>query len=152
MYAPANGYVTRLRLRAGDYASAGQPRIAIVDADSFWLEGYFEETKFSRIHVGDPARIQLMGYAPRLSGHVESFDRGISNSNDAVNALGLPVVNPVFTWVRLAQRIPVRVHIDSVPPGVALVAGMTCSIAIGGPDNDHMAPAGRLIAWLQDRL
>ena len=76
IYAPANGYVTRLRLRIGDYTTAGQVRIAVIDADSFWLEGYFEETKFSRIHVGDPARIQLMGYRPQLTGHVESFIRG----------------------------------------------------------------------------
>ncbi len=150
--APANGYVTHLRLRVGSYVNAGQPRIAIVDSDSFWISGYFEETKLSKIHAGDPARIKLMGYDAPLTGHVESFGRGISEVNDAVNAVGLPTVNPIFTWVRLAQRIPVRIAIDSVPDGLILTSGMTASISVGPETAADRTPRGRLLSWLQDNL
>ncbi|HEY2132940.1 MAG TPA: HlyD family secretion protein [Acetobacteraceae bacterium] len=149
LYAPVNGYVTQLRLRVGDYANAGQPRIAVVDSDSFWLTGYFEETKLHAIKVGDPARIKLMGYDTPLAGHVDSIGRGISDPNDASNSRGLPTVNPIFTWVRLAQRVPVRIAIDKVPDGIVLVAGLTASISIG-PGND--VPPGRLVSWLEDNL
>ncbi len=152
LYAPVNGYVTHLRLRVGSYVNAGQPRIAIVDSDSFWVNGYFEETKIERIHVGDPARIKLMGYDAPLTGHVESFGRGISDVNDATNALGLPTVNPIFTWVRLAQRIPVRIAIDTVPPGLILSAGMTASVSVGADSHEPNTPRGRLLTWLQDYL
>jgi multidrug resistance efflux pump len=148
LYAPVNGYVTHLRLRAGDYANAGQPRLAVVDADSFWISGYFEETKIAAIHVGDAARIKLMGYAPPLAGHVESIGRGISDGNDATNGIGLPTVNPIFTWVRLAQRIPVRIAIDHVPDGVMLTSGMTASVSVGPESEDHSL----LLSWLKDNL
>jgi RND family efflux transporter MFP subunit len=152
LYSPANGYVTDLRLRVGDYASAGEPRVAVIDADSFWVNGYFEETKLARIHVGDPARIKLMGYDSPLSGHVESITRGINDTNAATDRQGLPDVNPVFNWVRLAQRIPVRIGIDHVPPGIVLAAGMTCSIAIGAAASVPEDSRGRLTVWLRDRL
>ncbi len=151
LFAPVNGYVTHLRLRRGDYVNAGQPRIALIDADSFWVSGYFEETKVKRIHVGDPARIKLMGYDAPLTGHVDSFGRGISDLNDASNAQGLPTVNPIFTWVRLAQRIPIRIAIDKVPEGTVLVAGMTASVSVGA-DAEVTRPRGRLLGWLQDNL
>ncbi len=150
--APANGYVTQLRLRVGDYATAGQPRIAIVDSDSFWVMGYFEETKLRHIHVGDPARIRLMAYDTPVLGHVESIGRGISDPNDQINSRGLPTVNPIFTWVRLAQRVPVRIAIDRVPPGIELVAGLTASISVGAEAAPATGPRGRLLAWLEDNL
>jgi multidrug resistance efflux pump len=148
LYAPVNGYVTHLRLRVGDYANAGQPRLAVIDADSFWISGYFEETKIAAIHVGDAARIKLMGYAAPLSGHVESFGRGISDVNDTANGIGLPTVNPIFTWVRLAQRIPVRIAIDRIPDGVMLASGMTASVSVG-PES---AEKSLLLSWLKDNL
>ena len=141
--APVDGYVTNLRLRPGDYATAGITRLSIIDANGFWITGYFEETKLSGIAVGDRAEIRLMGFDPPVTGHVDSIGRGIADTNDNPDHLGLPSVNPVFTWVRLAQRIPIRIHIDALPPGVMLAAGMTCSIAIG-----DAAAGGRLLARL----
>jgi multidrug resistance efflux pump len=152
LYAPVNGYVTHLRLRVGSYVNAGQSRIAIIDSDSFWISGYFEETKIAKIHTNDPARIKLMGYDAILTGHVESFGRGISDVNDAVNAVGLPTVNPIFTWVRLAQRLPIRIAIDHVPEGIILAAGMTASVSVGSETEVSRTPRGRLLRWLQDNL
>jgi multidrug resistance efflux pump len=127
---PVNGYVTNLRLRVGDYAPVGQVKVTVIDSDSYWVNGYFEETKMPYIHVGDPATIALMGVDPTLSGHVESIGRGIADSNGKADTQGLPDVNPVFYWVRLAQRIPVRIHLDHVPDNLTLAAGMTCTINI----------------------
>jgi RND family efflux transporter MFP subunit len=127
---PVNGYVDNLRLRVGDYAVVGQNKLTIIDSDSFWISAYFEETKIPRIHVDDRAVIKLMGVAPTISGHVESISRGIADANGATDAQGLADVNPVFYWVRLAQRIPVRIHIDRVPEGITLAAGMTCTVVV----------------------
>lgn len=149
LLAPADGWVTHLRLRVGDYATAGRPMVAVLDAQSFWVDGYFEETKLARIHVGDSARVKLMAYEAPVSGHVESIGRGISDPDEAVNARGLPAVNPVFTWVRLAQRLPVRIAIDAVPAGVTLAAGLTASVSVGDPAAQ---PRGKLLAWLEDNL
>ncbi|WP_428374681.1 efflux RND transporter periplasmic adaptor subunit [Lichenicoccus sp.] len=149
LYAPVNGYVTNLLLRTGDYVNAGQPRVAVLDSDSFWIYGYFEETKLHGVHVGEPARMKLMGYDALLSGHVESITRGINDQNGNPDRIGLQDVSPVFTWVRLAQRIPVRIHIDQVPKGVTLAAGMTCSISIGREAERRRI---RLASWLEDHL
>ena len=128
--APVNGWVTNLTAQLGDYANVGQTQIALVDADSFWIDAYFEETYLSEIHDNDPASIKLMGYGQIVRGHVASLARGISVANAQPNGQGLATVNPIFTWVRLAQRIPVRIHIDKVPEGVVLVAGMTATVQI----------------------
>jgi RND family efflux transporter MFP subunit len=149
---PVNGYVTNLRLRVGDYATVGQPRVAVIDADSFWIYGYFEETQIDGVHVGDPARIKLMGYRQTLIGYVESITRGINDQDSKIDRYGLPDVNPVFTWVRLAQRIPVRVAIGTVPPGILLASGMTCSISVADAANPPNTPFGRLLGVLQDYL
>ncbi|SFL70807.1 biotin/lipoyl-binding protein [Methylobacterium pseudosasicola] len=141
--APVDGYVTNLRLRPGDYATAGITRVSVIDAEGFWITAYFEETKLSRIAIGARAEIRLMGFTPPVSKHVESIGHGIADANESPDHLGLPSVNPVFTWVRLAQRIPVRIHIDAVPPGVTLAAGMTCSVAVG-----EAAGEGRLLSRL----
>jgi multidrug resistance efflux pump len=127
---PVNGYVTNLLAQLGDYANVGQNQISLVDADSFWVDGYFEETNLEPIQVGDPAEIKLMGYRQIVRGHVGSIARGINVPNAQPNAAGLAQVNPIFTWVRLAQRIPVRIHIDQVPDGVVLAAGMTATVQI----------------------
>jgi multidrug resistance efflux pump len=128
---PVNGWVTNLTVRTGNYAVTGQRQLSVIDADSYWISGYFEETRLKNIRVGDPARAVLMGYPnDKLLGHVESLNRGIADTNTAPNPQGLPQVNPIFTWVRLAQRIPVRIHIDKVPDGVHLAIGETCTINI----------------------
>jgi multidrug resistance efflux pump len=126
-----DGYVTNLDLRVGGYAAASHPVMAVVDRKSFYVEGYFEETKLPRIHLGDPVRVALMGDRQRpLSGHVESFAEGIADRDRTTGANLLPNVNPTFNWVRLAQRIPVRVAIDAVPAGVRLVAGQTATVQV----------------------
>ena len=127
---PANGWVTNLLAQLGDYANVGQNEISVVDADSFWVDGYFEETNLEPIQVGDPASVKLMGYSQIVRGHVGSIARGINVANAQPNGQGLAIVNPIFTWVRLAQRIPVRIHIDQVPEGVVLAAGMTATVQI----------------------
>jgi RND family efflux transporter MFP subunit len=133
---PVNGYVTNLLAQLGDYATVGENLISLVDADSFWVDGYFEETNLDRIRKGDPATIKLMGYPQPLRGHVDSIARAINVANAQPNQQGLATVNPIFTWVRLAQRIPVRIHIDQVPEGVHLVAGMTATVQIDKPAGD----------------
>jgi multidrug resistance efflux pump len=127
---PVNGYVTNLLAQLGDYANIGQNEISLVDADSFWVDGYFEETNLDRVQVGDPAEVKLMGYHQIIRGHVGSIARGINVANAQPNGQGLATVNPIFTWVRLAQRIPVRIHIDQVPEGVILSAGETATVQI----------------------
>ena len=127
---PVNGYVTNLLAQLGDYATVGQKLISLVDADSFWIDGYFEETSLGRIQDGAPATIKLMGYSQLVRGHVGGVARGINIPNAQPDSAGLASVNPIFTWVRLAQRVPVRIHIDQVPDGVRLVAGMTATMQI----------------------
>jgi RND family efflux transporter MFP subunit len=127
---PVNGWVTNLLLRQGDYTTTGQTALSLVDADSFWVDGYFEETTLKLIHDGDAARIWLLGYGKMLRGHVDSVARGIVVSNVTPGRSGLATVNPIFTWVRLAQRIPVRVQIDEFPPDLRLVIGLTATIEI----------------------
>jgi multidrug resistance efflux pump len=127
---PVDGYVTNLLARLGDYVNVSVNTISVVDADSFWVDGYFEETNLAPIRVGETARIKLMGYDHVVRGHVESFARAISVANAQPNNQGVATVNPIFTWVRLAQRIPVRIHIDEVPSDVVLAAGMTATVQI----------------------
>jgi multidrug resistance efflux pump len=150
--APVTGIVTHLRLQVGDYATAGQPYIALIDTHSFQVIAYFEETKLAHVHEGDQASIRLMGFPERLSGHVASIGRGIDNQNDQVNDRGLPDINPVFDWVRLAQRIPVDVSIDRVPAGVLLASGMTCSVNVGREVPVQKGIAGHMQRWLENNL
>ncbi len=127
---PVTGWVTNLLARQGDYAATGQTAMSLIDADSFWVDGYFEETALKLIHEGDPASIWLLGYGAVLQGHVEGVARGIVVANATPGKSGLANVNPIFTWVRLAQRVPVRVHLDVIPPDVRLVVGMTATVEI----------------------
>ncbi|AJA64143.1 MULTISPECIES: biotin/lipoyl-binding protein [Bradyrhizobium] len=131
---PVDGYVTNLLLRVGDYALTGVTNVSIIDSSSFWIDGYFEETKMAHVCVGDRVEAQLVGYSKPILGHVKTVTRGISASNAAAGTQGLPSVDPIYTWVRLAQRIPVRVAIDTVPPGVPLVSGMTATVTIRQPN------------------
>jgi multidrug resistance efflux pump len=127
---PVDGYVTNLLAQLGDYVNVGVNTISLVDADSFWVDGYFEETNLAPIRVGDSAQIKLMGHGQIVRGHVDSVARAINVANAQPNSQGVANVNPIFTWVRLAQRIPVRIHIDEVPPDVILAAGMTATVEI----------------------
>ena len=127
---PVNGYVTNLSTQRGNYANVGDLQLSLVNSDSYWIDAYFEETALSRIHDGDAATIKLMGYTPLLRGRVEGLARGINVPNATPDASGLASVNPIFTFVRLAQRVPVRIHIDEVPDDVKLVAGMTATVQI----------------------
>jgi multidrug resistance efflux pump len=127
---PVDGYVTNLLTQTGDFAAIGQKAIAIVDANSFWVDGYFEETNLEKIHEGDPAKVKLMGYSDVVGGHVSGVSRGINVPNAQPDQVGLASVNPIFTWVRLAQRVPVHIQIDQVPDGIRLVAGITATVQI----------------------
>lgn len=127
--APTAGLVTNLDLRQGAYASAGHPVMALVDADSIYVEGYFEENKLARIHQGDRVRVTPMG-GPALDGTVESIAAAIADRDRSTSTNLLPSVNPTFNWVRLAQRVPVRVKLDQTSSGTRLVAGQTVTVEI----------------------
>ncbi|MBG7368824.1 HlyD family secretion protein [Pseudomonas aeruginosa] len=147
--APVDGYVTQLRVQPGDYATAGETNLFIVDRHSFWVTGYFEETKLRNVRLGAPARIRLMGFDPLLEGHVASIGRGIADLNENRPDSGLPQVSPTFSWIRLAQRVPVRIELDRVPPEVVLAAGMTGSVEVLQPGSEGR---WRLTRWLQEYL
>jgi multidrug resistance efflux pump len=127
---PVSGWVTNLLARQGDYANVGQNVISVIDADSYWVDAYFEETQLASIRDGDLAKIKLMGNSEIVSGEVVGIAHGINVPNAQPNQLGLAEVNPIFTWVRLAQRVPVRIEIKNVPNGVRLVAGLTATVQV----------------------
>jgi RND family efflux transporter MFP subunit len=129
--APVNGIVTNFDLLPGRYVNVGTPVFALIDSDSFRVEGYFEETKLRRIRVGEDATVKLIGDPRVLSGHVQSIAYGIEDQNRSTSSELLASVNPTFSWVRLAQRIPVRIKLDDVPPDLLLVAGRTATVSIG---------------------
>jgi multidrug resistance efflux pump len=135
--APVNGWVTNLLAQLGDYITVGKNVISLVDADSFWVDAYFEETQLASIREGDPANVKLMGYSQIVRGEVGSVARGINVSNAQPDQQGLAIVNPIFTWVRLAQRVPVRIRIKEVPDGVRLVAGMTATVEVEPRGGRH---------------
>ena len=130
MRASVNGFVTNFDMRPGDYVDAGKPLFALIDSDSFHVDGYFEETKLPRIKVGDPARVYLVGESAVIEGHVESIAGGIADRERQGSADLLANVNPTFSWVRLAQRVPVRISLDHVPPDVRLVTGRTATVVV----------------------
>ena len=134
-----DGWVTNLLVQLGDYATTGVNVVSVVDANSFWVDAYFEEPQLARIRDGAPVRMQLMGYDKLMLGEVESVARGINVANAKPDQLGLAIVNPIFTWVRLAQRVPVRIRISHVPQGVRLVAGLTVTVEVESapPDRDQ---------------
>ena len=143
---PVNGYITNFQMRLGDYAHEGTTNISVIDAGSYWVDGYFEETKMSHICVGDHAEAQLMGYPTPILGVVDSVTRGIAVSDAAPGTQGLPNVDPIYTWVRLAQRVPVRMRITEVPAGIPLVSGMTATVTVMDPALEGEGP------WWRQRL
>lgn len=130
VHAPRNGHITNLRLAEGNYVNAGQSVMALIDDSTFYVQAYFEETKLPRIRIGDPVKVWLMSAGEALQGHVESVSRGITDRNTTPDGQLLAEVEPTFNWVRLAQRIPVRIKLDHVPEGLNLSAGMTASVQV----------------------
>lgn len=128
--APSDGRVNDRTVRVGDYVVAGKPVLAVLDTRSFRIDGYFEETRLRGVRPGQAVEIHLMGDAQPLHGHVESIAAGIEDRYRSQGSSLLPNVNPAFDWVRLAQRIPVRISIDEVPAGVQLIAGRTATVSV----------------------
>ncbi|WP_230351610.1 HlyD family secretion protein [Lelliottia sp. WAP21] len=129
--APVEGWITNLATRTGDYATQGQPVFALVDSRSFYVVGYFEETKLRHIHEGAPARITLYSGNQALQGHVASIGRAIYDQSVETDSGLVPDIKPNVPWVRLAQRVPVRIALDTLPEGITLVSGTTCTVSIG---------------------
>ncbi len=127
--ASVDGYVTNLNVHRGDYAHIGEAKLAVVDMNSFWVYGFFEETKLPHLRIGDAAELQLMS-GQRITGQVDSIARGIYDRDNPESRELLADVNPTFNWVRLAQRVPVRIRLDPLPDGVLLAAGMTCTVVV----------------------
>lgn len=127
---PVDGYLNDRAPRAHEFVSAGKPVLAVVDSASYHVDGYFEETKLGGIHIGQAVDIRVMGDSARLRGHVQSFAAGIEDRDRTSGANLLPNVNPAFSWVRLAQRIPVRIAFDEVPADFRMIAGRTATVSI----------------------
>jgi multidrug resistance efflux pump len=144
--APVNGFVTNLTLDIGQYASIGTKVMALIDSDSYRVTGYFEETKIPAVKRSGHVDIYLMSGGPLLRGHVESISRGITDRDNPAGPELLANANPTFEWVRLAQRIPVRIHIDDVPKGVLISSGMTCTVVVQGPPR-QWAVLAALRGW-----
>lgn len=139
--APAAGRINDRTVRVGDYVSAGKPVMALLDTASFRVDGYFEETRLRGVEPGQPVDIRLMGEDVALQGHVESIAAGIEDRYRTDGTRLLPNVTPAFDWVRLAQRIPVRIRIDTVPAGVQLIAGRTATVTVDVHGRAHQTGA-----------
>jgi len=141
VHAPVNGTISNMDLRPGTYISAGKGVMALVDTDTLHVDGYFEETKLPRIRIGDAVVIHLMGDSEKITGHVESIAAGIEDRDRAEGSNLLANVTPTFSWVRLAQRVPVRIALDNIPAGATLVAGRTATVEILPKDGARVAKA-----------
>jgi RND family efflux transporter MFP subunit len=131
VYAPTNGFITNLNLREGSQVVANTPVVALIDEDSFWIEGYFKETDLVNVSPNDKALVTLMMHNNiQLEGHIKSIGFGIATQDGSTGNDLLPNVNPNFQWIRLAQRIPIKVVLDNVPEDLQLRVGMTASIKI----------------------
>lgn len=141
--ASVNGTVTNLDLQAGSYVTASKPVMALVDRDSFYVEGYFEETKLPGIRDGVRATVKLMSEDETINGHVESVARGITDRERSTGSNLLQNINPAFNWVRLVQRIPVRIALDPVPEKIRLIAGQTVTVEIHAPSSSTAQNSGK---------
>jgi multidrug resistance efflux pump len=146
--ASVNGRITNMDLRPGAYVMVGRGVMALIDEDTLRVEGYFEETKLPRIRVNDKATIRLLGETSDLTGHVESIAGGIEDRERSAGSNLLANVNPTFSWVRLAQRIPVRIVLDPLPDGVSLISGRTATVAIAASRDAPPSPLDWLRQWL----
>jgi RND family efflux transporter MFP subunit len=133
IHASVDGQVTNLDLHPGDFLAAGAQGLALIDQNSIRIEGYFEETKLRHIPIGAQVRIHLMGDPDILYGHVDSIAGGIADDQTKPTGNQLPAVDPTFSWVRLAQRIPVRIHVDRMPKNTRLIPGRTATVTIVQP-------------------
>ncbi|PRF58938.1 efflux transporter periplasmic adaptor subunit [Burkholderia multivorans] len=141
---PVDGYLNDRAPRVGEYVPAGRAVLSVVDRNSFRVDGYFEETKLRGIHIGQPVDIFVMGEPHSLRGHVQSIVAAIEDRDRTQGSNLLPNVNPAFSWVRLAQRVPVRVALDEVPDDFRMIAGRTATVAVRAPDTqrrDRAQPA-----------
>lgn len=131
VYTPTNGYITNLNLRAGSQVVANTPVVALIDEESFWIEGYFKETDLVGVESNNKALVTLMMHNDTvLEGRIKSIGFGIAKQDGSTGNNLLPNVNPNFQWIRLAQRIPIKVELDTVPEDLQLRVGMTASIKI----------------------
>ncbi|WP_229744736.1 HlyD family secretion protein [Neiella marina] len=131
VYATKTGYITNFNVAEGAHVVANQPVVALIDGDSFWIEGFFQETDLEHVHAGDSASVTLMSYPDYpFNGTVISLGYGIAQADGATSAQMLPTVNPNFEWIRLAQRIPVKIKVQSLPEQVELRVGTTASVMI----------------------
>lgn len=130
--APVDGWVTNLSTRVGNYAAVGQPVFALIDSHSFYVVGYFEETKLRHIREGDRADVVLYSDDKKLQGHASSIGRAIHDQSLATDGKLVADIKPTIPWVRLAQRVPVRIELDALPADTVLVAGTTCTVSIAG--------------------
>ena len=143
VHAPVDGYITNLNLRLGSQAVANQPVLALVDVNSYWIDGYFKENTISNINAGDRAVVTLMTYPDSpLEARVDSIGWGIAQQDGSTGFELLPTISPTFEWIRLAQRVPVRVHLADVPKQIQLRVGTTCSVLVmtGSGDGSHNNP------------
>jgi multidrug resistance efflux pump len=147
---PVDGYLNDRAPRTGEFAAAGRTVLSVVDMHSFRVDGYFEETKLSGIDIGQGVDIKVMGEPGVLRGHVQSIVAGIEDRDRTLGSNLLPNVNPAFSWVRLAQRIPVRVALDEIPKDFRMIAGRTATVSVRGlapsigldSRADHTAASG----------
>ncbi|WP_394241395.1 efflux RND transporter periplasmic adaptor subunit [Vibrio astriarenae] len=131
VYAPTDGFITNFNLREGSHVIANSPVVALIDEDSFWIEGFFKETDLQGVDPGDEALVTLlMDDEVVIEGEIKSIGYGISKSDGSTGNALLPNVNPNFQWIRLAQRIPIKIKLDNVPEGVQLRVGTTASVKI----------------------
>jgi multidrug resistance efflux pump len=144
VYAPVDGVVTNVQLRPGDYFTAGRQALALVDSGTLHVDGYFEETKLPRIHVGDTVMVTLMGEHAHIRGHVRSIAAAILDRERSASPDLVADVNPTFSWVRLAQRVPVRIQLDRIPPDLRLIAGRTATVVVLKPHSSSSTEGG---AW-----
>jgi multidrug resistance efflux pump len=149
--APVDGFVTNLKLRLGSQVVANTPALALVDANSFWVYGFFRENYVADIAAGDRAVVTLMTYPDQpFKGTVESLGWGIAQQDGSTSYDLLPTISPTFEWIRLAQRVPVVVKIDSLPDGIKLRVGTTASVLVlpgtaGTALGDDLQAAPRLL-------
>lgn len=128
--APTDGYMSDVKLRVGNYVSAGEAAMVLVDTATLRVEGYFEESKLPNVKLGQKALVHVMGESAPMYGHVVSIAAGINDHDRSDSGDMLPKINPSFSWVRLPQRVPVRIHIDRAPRGLALISGRTVSVSL----------------------
>lgn len=130
IYAPVSGTINNIDLRQGNYVNAGKPVMSIIEKDSFYVTGYFEETKIPNIRIGEKAEIQLMSGGKPLYGYVTGIGKAIADDNTSLNSQLLPKVQETFDWVRLSKRIPVDISLTVIPKDIDLIAGMNASVKI----------------------